>query len=112
MVSKTTLTSTAAPVATAYRYWRYRIFGVMWLLYAGYYLCRKNYAVAQPVIMEEFGWDQQDAGIIITSYLTMYAIGQFISGPLGDKVGARRIITCGICLSVAMNLYFSFNTIP
>ncbi len=97
------------PLATAYRYWRYRIFGVMWLLYAGYYLCRKNYAVAQPVIMEEFGWDQQDAGIIITSYLTMYAIGQFISGPLGDKVGARRIITCGICLSVAMNLYFSFS---
>lgn len=109
MESKTTPTSNAALIKASYRYWRFRIFGVMWLLYAGYYLCRKNYAVAQPVIMEEFGWDRQDVGIIISSYLAMYAIGQFISGPLGDKVGAKRIITWGLSLSVAMNLIFSFS---
>jgi len=94
----------------AFLHWRYRIFGVMWLLYAGYYLCRKNYSVAQPVFMEEFGWSGQDVGVIISSYLTMYALGQFISGPLGDRFGARRIITVGLLLSVAANLLFPFSS--
>ena len=91
----------------AFQSWRYRIFGVMWLLYAGYYLCRKNYAVAQPVFMKEFGWNEHDVGIIISSYLTMYAVGQFISGPLGDRFGARKIITAGLVLSVVANILFS-----
>ncbi len=78
----------------------------MWLLYAGYYLCRKNYPVAQPVIMKEFGWNEHDVGLIITSYLTMYAAGQFISGPLGDRFGARKIIVIGLSLSVLANLLF------
>jgi len=91
---------------TAFQSWRYRIFGVMWLLYAGYYLCRKNYAVAQPVFMVELGWNEHQVGIIISSYLTMYAAGQFISGPLGDRFGARRIIVIGLTLSVVANLLF------
>jgi sugar phosphate permease len=78
----------------------------MWLLYAGYYLCRKNYAVAQPVFMQELGWNEHQVGIIISSYLTMYAVGQFISGPLGDRFGARRIIVIGLSLSVVANLLF------
>ncbi|MFA6457337.1 MAG: MFS transporter [Bacteroidota bacterium] len=94
-------------IRKAFQSWRYRIFGVMWLLYAGYYLCRKNYAVAQPVFMKEFGWNEHDVGIIITSYLTMYAVGQFISGPLGDRYGARKIITFGLILSVIVNVLFS-----
>ncbi|MFA5834862.1 MAG: MFS transporter [Bacteroidota bacterium] len=91
----------------AFQSWRYRIFSVMWLLYAGYYLCRKNYAVAQPVFMKEFGWNEHDVGIIISSYLTMYAVGQFISGPLGDRFGARKIISAGLLLSVVANILFS-----
>jgi len=91
----------------AFQLWRYRIFGVMWLLYAGFYLCRKNYAVAQPVFMEAFGWNEHQVGIIISSYLTMYAAGQFISGPLGDRFGARRIIVIGLSLSILANLFFS-----
>ena len=96
-----------AQVHKAFQSWRYRIFGVMWLLYAGYYLCRKNYAVAQPVFMKEIGWNEHDVGIIISSYLTMYAVGQFISGPLGDRFGARKIITVGLFLSVIVNILFS-----
>jgi len=82
----------------------------MWLLYAGYYLCRKNYAVAQPVFMREFGWNEQDVGVIISAYLTTYAIGQFISGPLGDRFGPRIVIALGLGLSVAANAGLGFST--
>ncbi|MEK7477003.1 MAG: MFS transporter [Candidatus Coatesbacteria bacterium] len=91
------------------RLWRGRIFGVTWLLYAGFYLCRKNYAVAQPVIMKEFGWDEAGVGIIVTAYLTVYAIGQFLNGILGDRFSARRIIAAGLALSVLANVLFGWT---
>ncbi len=97
-------TSPVLHLQTTFRSWQYRIFGVMWLLYAGYYLCRKNYPVAQPVFMKEFGWNEHDVGLIISSYLAMYAVGQFISGPFGDRFGARKIIIIGLSLSVVINL--------
>ncbi|MDP1676044.1 MAG: MFS transporter [Bacteroidota bacterium] len=107
IIARSTSTTFEFQIHKAFQSWRYRIFGVMWLLYAGYYLCRKNYAVAQPVFMKEFGWHEHDVGIIISSYLTMYAVGQFISGPLGDRFGARKIIAVGLSLSVAANILFS-----
>jgi len=91
------------------RLWRARIFGVTWLLYAGFYLCRKNYAVAQPVIMKEFGWTEAGVGVIITAYLTVYAIGQFLNGVLGDRFSARRIIAAGLGLSVLANVLFGWT---
>lgn len=84
-----------------------------WLLYAGYYLCRKNYAVAQPVLMKEFGWTETQVGVIITAYLTLYAIGQFLNGVAGDRFGARRMIAAGLGLSILVNALFGLaGTIP
>ena len=93
-----------------YAFWRRHIFTVMWLVYAGFYLGRKNYAIAQPVFMEEFGWNEFDVGIIITTYLTMYAIGQFVWGPLGDRYGARRILMVGFGITISVNLLFGFSS--
>jgi len=90
------------------RYWRGRIFAVTWLLYAGYYFCRKNYAVAQPLIMKEFGWSETQVGAIITAYLTLYAAGQFLNGIAGDRFGARRMIAAGLGLSILVNAAFGF----
>jgi len=97
----------------AARFWRARIFSATWLLYAGYYLCRKNYAVAQPVFMKEFGWTEAGVGVIITAYLTMYAIGQFLNGVAGDRFSARRVITLGLIVTILANFLFGFSaTIP
>jgi len=92
----------------AARYWRYRIFSSCWLIYAGIYLCRKNYAVAQPVFMKEFGWTEAGVGVIITSYLAMYAIGQFLNGAAGDRFNSRRIMAAGLSLSILVNFLFGF----
>ncbi len=99
---------TVSTFTAAVRFWRYRIFASCWLVYAGLYLCRKNYAVAQPVFMKEFGWTESAVGIIITAYLTMYAIGQFLNGMAGDRFSARRIMTFGIALSILVNVLFGF----
>ena len=57
--------------------------------------------------MDALGWNEHQVGIIISSYLTMYAAGQFISGPLGDRFGARKIIVIGLSLSVVANVLFT-----
>lgn len=100
--------SGAAPRAASAGLWRARIFGVTWLLYAGYYLCRKNYAVAQPVFMAEFGWNEAEVGIIVTAYLTLYAIGQFLNGVAGDRFSSRHIIAAGLVISILANVIFGF----
>ena len=92
-----------------YKLWRIRAFLGTWLAYAGFYLCRKTIAVAQPEFMKQFNWQEADVGIILSGYLTAYAIGQFINGPLGDKMGARRMLAIGFTTTILMNLLFGFS---
>ncbi len=89
--------------------WRVLMFACTWLTYATFYLTRKNYAVAQPAFMEALGWGADDVGIIITTYLTVYAIGQFTNGVLTDRVGPRIMIAVGLGLSAALAVGLSLS---
>lgn len=92
-----------------YKLWRIRAFLGTWLAYAGFYICRKTIAVAQPEYMKEFSWTEMDVGIVLSGYLWAYAIGQFVNGVLGDKVGTRRMFAIGLCITILMNLLFGFS---
>ena len=92
-----------------YKLWRIRAFWGTWLAYVGFYICRKTIAVAQPEFMKEFGWTKIDVGIILSGYLWAYAIGQFINGVQGDKIGTRRMFAIGLFTTILMNLLFGFS---
>lgn len=47
-------------------------------------------------------------GAVITALFFAYAVGQFINGQLGDKFGARKLITFGAIISGMLNLIFPF----
>lgn len=47
--------------------------------------------------------------MIGSALFIFYAIGQFINGQLGDKFGARKLITLGIAVSAVMNIIFGFS---
>jgi sugar phosphate permease len=89
--------------------WQRRIFLVLWITYASFYLGRVNFSVALPGIIAGFGWTRADVGTIGTALFWAYAIGQFINGQLGDRLGARVLITVGITVSALMNLLFGFS---
>ncbi len=55
--------------------WRYRIFGVTWLSYAGFYLCRKNFSVVMPMLTDEFGFTKVDLALILIGYSLIYMRG-------------------------------------
>ena len=91
------------------KHWQTKMFWLMWITYASFYLCRVNISVALPGIMQEFGLTKTNLGIVLSSLFAMYAIGQFINGQLGDKLNSRKIITIGLIASAIMNFLFGFT---
>jgi sugar phosphate permease len=71
-------------------------FGATWLAYATYYLGRKGFSVSKARIVKELGVGEGTLAAIDTGYLGAYAIGQFVSGLIGDRVGARRLVSAGM----------------
>jgi sugar phosphate permease len=99
----------AVPSDERLRSWQLRIFGLLWGGYASYYLCRVNFAVAQPLILREFpAWTSAQIGSIPSIYAVAYAVGQIVNGTLGERYGARRLMTGALLIAAVSNLLFSF----
>jgi OPA family glycerol-3-phosphate transporter-like MFS transporter/OPA family sugar phosphate sensor protein UhpC-like MFS transporter len=91
------------------RAWQFRVFWLLWTAYASYYLCRVNFAVAQPAILREFpGWSNAQIGFIPSVYALFYAAGQIINGTLGQRFGARPLMTAALLTASLTNLAFAF----
>lgn len=72
-----------------------RIFGLTWLVYCGYYLCRKNFSVLMPFLKSELGYTSESLAHVLFLYGVAYSLGQFLMGHLADRFGARIVVTCG-----------------
>lgn len=85
-----------------YERWRWQIFAITWLAYAGFYLTRKSFSVAKIEMgsSDSLGLTQSDMAWIDGGFLAAYAIGQFIWGMCGDRFGTRRVILVGMMGSV------------
>ena len=86
----------------AYERWRWQIFAITWLAYAGFYLTRKSFWVAKidlekPEIM---GLTKNDMGWIDVGNQVAYAAGQFLWGMCGDRFGTRKVILVGMLGSI------------
>ncbi len=80
---------------------RYTAWALTWLAYATYYTARKGFSVSKKTIQDQLGVSTWTLGAIDTAYLGAYAVGQFLNGIIGDRVGARRLIGFGMLLSAA-----------
>jgi sugar phosphate permease len=83
-------------------------YGVTWLSYASYYFGRKGLGVAKASIEAALG-----KGALVgveTAYLAAYAVGQYVNGWAGDRVGARRLIGYGMLVSALACFAFGAST--
>src|SRR5579859_335013 len=85
-----------------YERWRWTIFAVTWLAYAGFYLTRKAFSVAKNELRkpEVLGLTKAQMSEMDGAYSAVYALGQFFWGTLGDRYGTRRVILFGMMASV------------
>ncbi len=72
---------------------RWYILVLISLMYLITYLDRVNISTAAPVISKEFGFDKITMGVIFSAFAWSYAMFQVPGGWLGDRFGARNVLT-------------------
>ena len=79
--------------------------------YLFYYTGRHNFGFAVKALQDSDGLGLSAAmtGTIGSAMLLCYGIGQAINGNLGDQFGARRMMSLGAILSVALTWATSFG---
>lgn len=75
------------------------VFALTWTSYGSYYFVRKNLPIAKARLHTQLGISTGGLALLDTTFLFVYAIGQFGGGWLGDKIGARRLLGYGMLLS-------------
>lgn len=90
------------------RIWRYRIFAITWLAYAGFYLCRRNFSVVMPLLEKDLGYSNFQLANVIFAYSLLYCVGQFCFGPLADRFGSRLTVCLGLLLSIGATVLMGF----
>ena len=93
---------------------RRRLILILTLGYAGYYLCRSNFSVTLPLLiqyLEETGLSETDAsvalGTVASAGVLAYAGGKFLSGPFNDRFGGRTGFIGGMAGSVFFTVLFA-----
>lgn len=91
-----------------YRKLRMQVFLGTFIGYAGYYLVRKNFSFAAPILKREYGFDEFEIGIIASATALAYGISKFVMGNVSDRSNARNFLTLGLVLSSLVFIVFSF----
>ena len=77
--------------------------------YLFFYTGRQTAGFAIPGIHEELGISLTMLGWMRATLFWCYAVGQFINGNLGDRLGARVMMSSGAVISCALNWVVSFG---
>lgn len=92
--------------------WKQRVvFGLTYLCYASIYFTRKPFSVVKTQVGDELSITTSGLGMIDTSFLLLYAVGQFVLTPYGDKLGARRMLCVCFLISAATSLVFAVSSL-
>lgn len=85
-----------------YERWRWQVFAITWLAYAGFYLTRKSFSVAKIEMGEgsAVGLSSSEMSYIDIGYSVAYFVGQFVWGIAGDRRGPRFVVGLGMAGSI------------
>ncbi|HUW94088.1 MAG TPA: MFS transporter [Bacteroidales bacterium] len=91
-------------IGPTYKRLRLQVFLGAFIGYAGYYLVRKNLALAipgmiQPVEHGGLGYTKLELGIALSAISIAYAFSKFLMGALSDRSDARKFLVIGLVMS-------------
>ena len=92
-----------------YKYWEWRTIIVLFIGYALFYFVRKNLGMAIPAMEKELGITKTQLGIFLTLHSIIYGFSRFVNGMLVDRFSKRKIMTLGLLLTCAVNLFICFS---
>ena len=65
-----------------------------------------SYVAALPIIQDEWGLNNTQAGAIFSAYLAGFAVSALVVVPMTDRLGSKRIFVFSTTVSVAANVLF------
>jgi OPA family glycerol-3-phosphate transporter-like MFS transporter len=74
------------------------------LLYFTSYFTRKNFAAVMVELISLGILGKEAAGLVVSALFITYAVGQILSGFLGDRIAPSHLICTGLVLTVVCNL--------
>lgn len=89
-----------------YRKLRWQVFAGVFIGYAAYYLIRKNFSLAIPYLIDEYGFSKADLGTVAVALSLAYGFSKFIMGNVSDRSNPKYFITIGLLGSAIISLIF------
>ena len=85
-------------IDSTYKRLRAQVFLGAFIGYAGFYLIRKNFALAIPDLIKE-GFSKTELGFAISFLAISYGISKFIMGNVSDRSNVKYFMPLGLMLS-------------
>lgn len=100
----------ASVIDREYSYWRLRTFYSMYLGYAFFYLSRKSFTFAMPLMISQMGFTHADLGILGSVLYITYGVSKFFSGIMSDRSNPRYFMSIGLILTGVLNILFGLSS--
>lgn len=91
-----------------YKAMRMKVFTGAFLGYAAFYIVRKNFSMAIPML-EPFGIEKSELGLVLGMNAVAYALSKFLMGSVSDRSDARKFLPLGLILAA---LAMAFMVVP
>lgn len=96
----------AAEIDGEYKKIRYQVFLGTFFGYAAFYLLRKNYSLAIPYMIEDYGYTKASLGTSLTLLSVAYGVSKFVMGSVSDRSNPKYFATTGLLISVLVCMIF------
>ncbi len=96
-------------VDKSYQRLRLQVFLGIFIGYAGYYLVRKNFALAIPYLLKA-GFKAGELGLVLSAVSIAYGLSKFLMGNVSDRSNPRYFLAAGLILSAVINLVFGMTS--
>lgn len=94
----------ANKVDKTYSLLRWQVFLGAFIGYAGFYIVRKNFSMAIPML-EPFGFEKGELGIVLSMNAVAYGFSKFIMASISDRSNSRIFLPLGLVLA-AISMMF------
>ena len=91
-------------VDVTYKKLRWQVFIGIFVGYAGYYLIRKNFALAIPNLIDE-GFTKTQLGFAFSFLPIAYGVSKFVMGNVSDRSNVRIFMPLGLMLSALVMIF-------
>jgi ACS family glucarate transporter-like MFS transporter len=89
-------TTTSQPAAAKATHVRWVVIGMLAVISGTTYMDRLNLGIAAKYIQDQFAFNNETMGWILSAFVLGYALFQVPGGWAGDKIGPRRMLTFAI----------------